>query len=221
MTSGTASAALARLVLAVALAVPSGAAAQGTLTTRIGGALADHRVTVNGVPARSAGLVWEGGAHFGPVPWIELRGRIGGGQLTARTAEAEDRRLDELEVAMLVLHGGWLAFGAGAQVRSYATPVGRQRWVALSALAEAGLQLIDDSLRGVIRAAVLPAVSVSGSEAPELAIAMGTGLEYVRGPFVADVSYSLERYDFARVAGTRRAEQLAKLSARVGWRVLR
>lgn len=201
------------------MALASGADAQRAVVPFATGAIVEQRVRLAGEVERVAGGLWGAGVTFGMYDWLSLRGRLASGTLSGRTEGAESRSMAEGEVLALLVPDRWISLDAGALVRTMETSLARQRWVELRAGADFGLDIIERSLRATVRVSIAPSVSVSGYRAPDLAIGAGTGLEYSAGPLLANLSYTLERYDFPVQGGSARLEQRSMLTARVGWRV--
>ena len=208
--------------IAAALAVmllPFAAAAQHAVVPVATGAIVEQRVMLGGEVERVAGGLWGAGVTVGMYDWLSLRGRLASGTLSGRTEGAESRSMAEGEVLVILVPDHWVSLDGGALVRSMETSLARQRWVELRAGADFGLDIIERTLRATVRLSIAPSVSVSGYRAPDLAIGAGTGLEYSAGPLLANLSYTLERYDFPVQAGSARLEQRSMLTARIGWRV--
>jgi hypothetical protein len=207
--------------LAGAFAIVLGGAAapvRAQIGFRAGGVatLAEHRVDAGrGVEQASGTLVGaEGNVLLGSR--VEIFVHAAGGQLNADSAAADDRNVAEAEVRASVLTVPWLALHAGASVRSYATALARQRWVAVRVGGEVRLAFVGGGVTGILRAEILPSVSVSGLERPNRAYAASAGLEYRVGAIEVGLRYALERYDFPMVAGVARAEQMSSLSIHAG-----
>jgi len=227
---------LAAVVAAVAVgaaARPMAAQLEPTGRRRFDAALevsaAEHRVEAGEGIERSAGALVRGELRYALRSWLELRGGGGAGRLAARTDPAADRTVSELGVGAAVAPLPWLELDAGTTVRRYASALADQRWVRVHVGAETRVPLLGDGPRGdrllgVVRAALLPVVSVTGQPGPGLALAAGTGLEAHRDRLSAALAYSLERYDFPAVlrahdgARVRRLEQLSTVGVRVGVR---
>lgn len=201
------------LLLAVAVPLEAQRAYGASLT----GARVEHRVRAgSGIERGSGTLV--GGEVGATSSWLELRGHALGGRLTSRSSVGDDRTVGELALQASALPLPWLAFTLGATGRTYTTPLARQRWLAVSTGVEARAELLDGALRGTASVGLMPAVSVSGHDAPDFAAVSAVGMAY-RGPLLtAGVAYSLERFDFPAVDGTRRLEQLSRLTASAGIR---
>jgi hypothetical protein len=197
-----------------------GAAAQRQLIGVAGLSFAEHRVDAGFGVERTAGPVITAGIALAPRPRLalELRGRAG--SLPGQAAGAFDRDLGEL-----ALETRWRAMPAldvGTEVmwRSYASMVGRQRWVLVRTGIEARLPLVGVDATTLLRAAYLPVVAVPGLGTPRLAVSAGAGMEYRVGPTRLRVLFELERYDFAPVGETaRRVEQLSGLSVALTMRL--
>ncbi|HKG95192.1 MAG TPA: hypothetical protein VKA84_24960 [Gemmatimonadaceae bacterium] len=220
--------ALAGALAAALAAAPASAHAQRVWTASAVVGRAEHRVdlgragTIVGVDSpveRSSGTVVGGSVDLGATPWLEVEAHALGGRLEAPTSGL-GRDMGEVGVRASVLAFPWLVFQAGALSRGFQMTEGRQHWSALATGAEARLDLSGGRVRGIVRASVLPAVSVSGDlDRPDLAVATAAGLEMHRGFFAGAVMYSLERYDFpSSVDAGRRLEQLGMITAKLGVR---
>jgi len=220
--------ALVAVVAAGAVTRPLAAqAARGRLDAALEVAAAEHRVEAGEGVERSAGALVRGELRYGMRSWLELRGGAGAGRLAARTDAAADRTMSELAFGAAVTPLHWLALDAGTTLRRYTSALADQRWVRVHVGAETRIPLLGDwsggdRVQGVVRAAVLPVVSVTGQPGPGLAVVAGTGLEARRDRLSAALAYSLERYDFPAVlraydgARVRRLEQLSTVGVRVG-----
>ena len=205
-------------VLALTLATHR-AGAQHAITPFGTGSIVEQRVRLAGEVERVAGGLWGAGATVVMSDWLSLRGRVASGTLSGRTSGAESRSMAEGELLVILVPDRWISLDAGALVRTMETSLARQRWVELRTGADFGLDIIEGSLRGTVRLSIAPSVSVSGHRAPDLALGAGTGLEYSAGRLLANLAYTLERYDFPAEGGAARLEQRSVLTARVGWRV--
>src|SRR5207247_9400533 len=72
--------------------------------------------------------------------------------------------------------------------------------------------------RGVVRAGLLPVVSVNGLPRPDVALTAAAGIEYRSGVVTGGLFYGLERYDFPDRGAGRRLEQVSTLTIRFGAR---
>ena len=190
-------------------------AAQRSYTAALMGARVDHRVRAGSGVERAEGTL-VGGQIGTTVSWVELEGRALGGRLTTRSDVGDDRTVGEIGLQASALPLPWLAFNVGATGRSYTTPLARQRWIAMSTGVEARVEMLDGAVRGSARFALMPAVSVSGLDAPNFAAESGAEVAYHSRLLTAELGYSLERYDFPEVAGIRRLEQFGRLTASIG-----
>ena len=193
--------------------------AQRTIVPFGTGAIIEHRVSMTGEVERVVGAVWGAGATVALGDWLGARGQIAGGNLSARTIDAEARSFSEADLALVLTPDRWVSLDAGTVMRMMSTPLATQRWVELRVGSELGVDLIDGVLRANVRLSIAPWVSVTGHPAPDLAIGGGTGLQYEAGRLSAGLTYALERYDFPAAASARRLEQHTSLTARIGWRV--
>ena len=202
-----------------AVAAVTPAAAQ--LAVRGTGVLSvvEHRVDAGSVVEQTSGMLYgaEGTLFLGSRIEIQVRGAAG--KLTADSALAVDRDVAEGTVKASVLTVPWLALHAGLTARTYTTPLVRQRWTVLRFGGEARLGFVGDDITGVLRAEILPSVTVSGLERPNRAFAAGAGLEWRFGAILLGVNYDLERYDFPLIAGFERREQYSTLTVHAGLRL--
>jgi len=194
-------------------------AAQSKATIGAGVSLVEQRVDIGGSVQRTFGPVVE---VFGtrPVnPWLELRGHVASGALHARTDSAEARDVGEVGVDARAALWPALAVTAGLRVRTFSGPLAVQRWTSLSLGAEGRMLFVGGAMRGVVRGAVLPLVSVSGHARPTLAVTVASGLEWMGERLTGAAFYTLERYDFPNQGADRRLEQVAALTLQVGLRL--
>jgi hypothetical protein len=112
----------------------------------------------------------------------------------------------------------WLAFQLGADARGYSTTIGNQRWLSLSAGAEARAPVFDNMAQAVFRASFLPLVGVSNHTSPDFSVSAATGLRFTRKQLTGAVLFSLERYSFASTTLGPHAEQVAMLGLELGVR---
>ena len=211
---------LAGALVAVATVLATASAeAQRPIVPFATGSVVEGRVSGAGPVERVSGVVWGAGAAITMTEWVGVRGRIAGGNLSPRSADAEGRSLSEAEVALVLTPDPWLALDIGGTVRAMETPLARQRWLELRAGSEVGLDIIEGMLRGTVRLSIAPWVSVSGHPTPDLAIGAGTGLQYTAGRLITNLEYSLDRYDFPAGSTAQRLEQRSTLTARIGWRL--
>lgn len=189
--------------------------AQRSYSALFTGARVEHSVRAGSDIERASGTLI-GGRLGTMISWVEVEGHALGGRLTSRSAVGDDRTVGELGLQASALPLPWLAFTVGGTGRSYTTPLARQRWIAVSTGVEARVEMLDGAIRGSTRIALMPAVSVSGLDAPNFAAVSGVDVSYHSRLLTAELAYSLERYDFPSVGGVRRLEQFGRLTAAVG-----
>jgi hypothetical protein len=200
------------------LAAAPAAAQRPPLTASLTGSIVEHRVSIGDGAEQATGVV-AGLAITGRVrPWLELRVGASGGRLQADWPPSEDRTLGQLDVAADAFPLPWLGLVTTAVLRSYQGDLARQRWTMLSVGPEGRVALYGSSVQGTARVAFAPLVSVSKTDGPERALLGSVALSYERTRLEVGLEYSIERYDFAGAAGSRRLEQLSGLGVRVGWK---
>ncbi len=191
------------------------AAAQRAVTASGFVSLAEHRVDAGYGVERSTGALVGGVATLRIGRRCEVAVRAQGGTLNASTSGAIDRDVGEIGVDARWLAGSWLVLEAGAARRVYSTVLARQTWTLAGAGAEARLPLLEGRLSGVLRASLLPVVSVSGIQGPDLGVTAAAGIEYHRPALGIRALYALERYDFPRQGAVQRLEQVSALTLRL------
>ena len=127
---------------------------------------------------------------------VELTATAVGGALTANTSVAGDQHFAAAEFRAALVPEPWLAFSAGVSVMGFDTPVARQRWGAGRIGAELRFPFVAGGLSAMVRAELLPVVSVTALASPQRAYAATSGLTWEGGRLVASLTYALERYDF-------------------------
>lgn len=197
-------------VLAAAIGQVATARAQTLTVAGLVGA-SEHRVDVGFEVERSSGLV--GGGRISVVfpPRVTLRVTALAGRLERDSANADDRDVADVGFDAGYRALSWLTFVTGVRTRTYTAPIARQRWTSLQLGAEARIPLLDGAIEGVGRFLLLPLVSVSDLDQPELAFTTGAGIDYHVGAVAVGLRYALERYDFAARQGVARREQLSSL----------
>ncbi|PYO60085.1 MAG: hypothetical protein DMD28_13840 [Gemmatimonadetes bacterium] len=205
------------LLLALSLAPAAGVgqiAASGTTLV----SFVEHRVDIGyGVEKSSGPLL---GAEGAVDLWsrLALRIRAAGGSLSTQAVGAQDRDLGELGIQASVVAVRWLALRGGATWRTYSTAIARQRWTTVELGAEARLDFATSPVRGVLRAGLLPVVSVEGLPGPDVALTAAAGIEYSARSVTGGLFYGLERYDFPDQGTGRRLEQVSTLTLRLSVR---
>ena len=178
--------------------------------------LSEHRVNAGSGVEQASGTLLGGEGRLFIGSRVEIFMHAAAGKLTADSTAADNRDVAEAEVRASVLTVPWLALHAGVSSRSYTTTLVRQRWTALRFGGEARFAFVRGGVTGVLRAEILPSVSVSGLEKPNRAFAAGAGFDWNISLVTMGVRYELERYDFPLTAGVERREQLSTLTAHVG-----
>jgi hypothetical protein len=174
----------------------------------------EHQVDIGYGVEASRGLL------LGAEGVVDFRSRVGlrihaaGGSLSSETVGAEDRDVGEVGIQASVAPVRWLAILGGVTSRTYTTAIARQRWTAVDLGAEARLDFATSPVRGVLRAGLLPVVSVNGLPGPDVGLTAAAGIEYRRGPVTGGLFYGLERYDFPDQGAGRRLEQVSTLTFR-------
>lgn len=196
---------------------------QGRLTLPPGavsivGAIADHRVDTGLGLERASGPMFgaqldvEADPHFG----VSLRAL--GGTLDAKTPGSETRGVGELSLTTRLDLLSWFRGTASAVGRSYDGALARQHWSELSLGGEGHAPLIDGILDASLGLSLAPVVQVTGRQGPDLAVAGLARLRHSGERLDLSLGYSLERYDFPVVNGTRRVEEISMLVLRAGLR---
>jgi hypothetical protein len=181
--------------------------------------LFDHRVDAGVGLERTSGPVFGIQLDASSGPDLSFGLRALGGTLDARSRTADARDVGEVETDARLSVLPWLDARAGATVRGFTSALARQRWTQLSLGADARLGMLGDRIQGTAGAALLPYVHVTGHDSPRLAIAASMGLHHSNRRFEISLAYTLERYDFADVAGVRRSEENSSLIVRAGYRL--
>lgn len=179
----------------------------------------EHRVNAGRGVELSSGTLFGGAGLVRIGPRIELSGSAAGGVLDADSAFADSRDLAMVEARVAMLPVPWLALYGGIAARAFTTSFATQRFTAGRLGVEGRLAFVGGAVRGIVRAELLPGASVSGLEPPNRAVAAAAGFQWNSGVLTAGVEYALERYDFPEVAGVKRKEQLAMLTAQLGLRL--
>jgi hypothetical protein len=201
---------------AVGVALATGdVAAQTSVHGRAEIGRLEHRIRLGGLLEPSSGTVLGGALGVVVGEQFEAWGEAMGGHLAADSPDGEDRNVAEVQLLGGMHVRPWLMLQSGVSVRTYSTPLGRQRWSTLRLGAEAHLPLAIVGVRGIVRGQWMPVVSISGLPRPDIALTAGAGLEW-RGRRVSlSALYTLERYDFpGSDPSTRRLEEVSGLRLR-------
>jgi hypothetical protein len=188
------------------------AAAQATVSGVAGVSYAEHRVDVGFGVERTAGPVITAGVTLEPSRSLALALYARAGVLRAQTGGAFDRDVGELALGGRIGVARWLGAETTVAVRSYASPLGRQRWLLLGAGAEARLPLARLRATGLLRLGYLPLVVGPDAGNAGLAFWTAAGMEYRAGRARLHLLYKLERCDFSPPGAARRLEQLSGLT---------
>ena len=176
---------------------------------------AEHIVDAGDGPAATAGSTLGVGIRVAPTAWMEVNARAANGSLTG-AGPTVDHDLAESSVDASFLVFPWLAGTVGASARGYSGTLASQRWMSLRTGAELRLSLANGAARGIVRAHLMPKVSIAGLPQPTLGLGTVTGVELRRGRLYGSVLYGLDRYDFASEDGAARREHLGSLSVQAG-----
>ena len=210
-------AAFAALVLSLVHTAP--AAAQ--LSVSGGGLVGQPRTTIlfQGTRERLGG-VWFGGAvnvEVGPVA-ISAVGLRGALEAIENTVAPDRDEAGELLGRVAVSPLPWFAIEGGYAVRAFNSAAGHQEWKIPSIGATISGALGHPSLRAYLRATYLPAVKITGTDAPDLGVSVETGITaaFRSVPVFLSAVYRLERFDFPGGAASR-LEQFEMLVLSVGF----
>jgi hypothetical protein len=175
----------------------------------------EHRIRLAGLLEPSSGTLLAGALGVEVGERFEVWGEAMGGHLVADSPDGEDRDVAEVQLLGGMHLRPWVTLQSGVTVRTYATPLARQRWTTLRLGAEGRLPLAIGGLQGIVRGHWMPVVAVSGVARPDVALTAGAGLEW-RGRRVGlSAFYTLERYDFpGSDPSTRRLEEVSALRVR-------
>jgi hypothetical protein len=209
------------LFLSCALpAAPAAAVAQQVQVTASGVVMViSDEVAFGGLPnQRETGVAVGAEVVVVPMRMTEFRAQISAGNLSADTPQTDSRGWTDIQIGGSVFATPWLAFQLGADARGYSTTIGDQRWLALSAGAEARAPMFDNAAQAIFRASFLPLVGVSNHTNPDFAVSAATGLRFQRKKLTGAVMLSLERYSFPSTSLGGHAEQVAMLGLELGVR---
>ena len=209
------------LFLSCALpAAPAAAVAQQIQVTASGVVMVvTDEVAFGGLPnQRETGVAVGAEVVVVPLRMTEFRAQISAGNLSADTPQTDSRGWTDIQIGGSVFATPWLAFQLGADARGYSTTIGDQRWLALSAGAEARAPMFDNAAQAIFRASFLPLVGVSNHTNPDFAVSAATGLRFQRKKLTGAVMLSLERYSFPSTSLGAHAEQVAMLGLELGVR---
>lgn len=201
------------LLLAALGAAP--AAAQ-RLAPVVNAALIEHRV--------DAGAGVE--VSRGPLLGMGLEGRFGGrlraGIEVGAAALSSEGVIDDRDLAQLRFAAGfqatpWALLEAGYFMRTYTTPLARQRWSGVFAGVAARVPFAARNLAALGVISLLPSVSASELNSPGPSLAAAAGVEWQVLRVAVGLTYGVERYDFPAQSGVLRSERLTTLALRIAW----
>jgi len=211
-------------LFAAVLTAAASAGAQSRLTLPPGAvsvviASADHRVDAGFGPMRTTGPLFGAQLDIEPDERIAISLRAIGGTLNARTPDAETRGVGEIALTTRLDVLSWFRGTVTALGRSYDGALARQHWSELSLGGEGHAPLVDGLLDASLGVSLAPVVRVSGRQGPDLAVASLARLRHSGERLDVSLGYSLERYDFASVGGSRRVEEISMVVLRAGIRL--
>ena len=208
----------ATIAMFVILLSPALASAQRTIVASASAAVTEHRVSIGDGAEQATGIVLGLMAETTVRPWLDVSLGASGGRLRADWPPSEDRTLGQLDITADASPLPWLGIVTTGTLRGYEGALGRQRWAMVSVGPEGRFTLYESMVQGSARVALVPLLSVSGTQAPERALHGSVALSYARKRLGVRLEYSIERYDFATSVTPRRLEQLSSLRLRAGWR---
>ncbi len=176
----------------------------------------EHRVNAGLGVAGSSGSAFGGALLLHIGSRVELFGSSLSGTLDPDSAQADGFDLARAEARVALLPVSWLALRVGGTRHVETAPFATQRWTTARVGAEARLHFVGGAITSRLSFDLMPVVEATGLERPNRALAAGAGVSWSAGVLAADLSYSLERYDFPESGGVRRREQLGLLTARFG-----
>lgn len=201
------------ILLCLALAPASGIA-QVPVSGTAAVSLVEHKVDIGYGVEESRGLLFGAEGAVTLRSRVELTIRAAGGSLSTDATGAENRDVGEVGLETSVAAARWLALRGAIASRTYATAIARQRWTTVEVGVETRLNFATSPVRGVLRAGLLPVVSVHGLPGPNVALTAAAGIDYRSGWLSGGLWYALERYDFPDVGAGRRLEQVSTLTIR-------
>jgi hypothetical protein len=204
------------LILGFAAATASPAAAQLRFAALGEYSAVEHKVDIGRGVERSTGQVVGGVAVLRLGSLIEISGGGETGTLEPDSSISAPADLARVHGVVSILPVPWLALRVGGSSHTFTTTFASQRWVTARLGAEARLAFVGGGLTSVLRFDFFPVVDVTDLDKPDQAFGAAAGLRWSRGVVAAELLYSLERYDFAAVAGVERHEQMAMLIGRFG-----
>jgi hypothetical protein len=176
----------------------------------------EHETTLDGQSTRVEGPVFGGLVEISPFHFTDFSLQVTGGTLSAATSGTSDQTYTDVRLTGGAQALSWLSFQLGLDARGYSEPLGSQRWVSVLAGAEAHATMLDGAARAVFGFGLLPLVSVSQQERPNLGVSATSGVEFLRAPLSGAVLFTFERYDFPTTGTFSRSDQVAMLYLQLG-----
>ncbi len=203
--------------LAILIAVPSLAAGQVSVQGGVLVGRAEHRVVDADTLVALSGTLFGGTLGVTIGERFQIHGEALGGPLTSAAAPS----LEDHDVAEAQILGGmkvrpWLTLESGLSFRSFSNSLARQHWTTWRIGAETRVPLGFESVTAVLRGFWMPLVAVSGLSKPDVALALGVGLDWRGRRMGISAQYTFERYDFEPRNGAQRLEELSTIRVRVG-----
>ena len=203
--------------LALLVAVPSLATGQISVQGGVLVGRAEHRVVDADTLVALSGTLFGGTLAVAIGERFQIHGEALGGPLTSGAAPS----LEDHDVAEAQIVGGmkvrpWLILESGLGFRSFSNSLARQHWTTWRIGAETRVPLGFESVVAVLRGYWMPLVDVSGLSNPDVALAVGVGLEWRGRRMGVSALYTFERYDFVPSNGAQRLEELSTIRVRVG-----
>jgi hypothetical protein len=192
----------------------AGAQLPTTVSAVVG--VVEHETTLYGQSTRVEGPVFGGLVEISPFHLTDFSLQVTGGTLSAATSATSDQTYTDVRLTGGAQALPWLSFQLGFDARGYSEPLGSQRWVSVLAGAEAHATMFDGAARAVFGFGLLPLVSVSQQERPNLGVSATSGVEFLRAPLSGAVLFTFERYDFPTTGTFSRSDQVAMLYLQLG-----
>ena len=203
--------------LAILVAVPALVAGQVSVQGGVLVGRAEHRIVDAGTLVAASGTLFGGALAVTMGERFEIHGEALGGPLTsAATPSLEDHDVAEAQISGGMKVRPWLMLESGLSFRSFSNALARQHWTTWRIGAETRVPVGFESVTAVVRGYWMPLVDVSGLPNPDVALALGVGLDWRGRRLGISAQYTFERYDFAPSNGAQRLEELSTLRVRVG-----
>ena len=203
--------------LAILVAVPSLATGQISVQGGVLVGRGEHRIVDADTLVASSGTLFGGAVAVMFGERFQIHAEALGGHLTsAATPSLEDHDIAEAQILGEMKVRPWLNVESGLSFRSFSNSLARQHWTAWRIGAETRVPLGFESVAAVVRGYWMPLVAVSGLSKPDVALALGVGLDWRGRRMGISALYTFERYDFAPNNAAQRLEELSTIRVRVG-----